>query len=557
MTLRWLRRSEGKRIVALPKLQDAEPVSALSQRTPTAGTPDFYPTQRLEKPKITTIGPVEQSLGAPFGPIAEAFLKIPLELSPCVDLPVSDELSNARKIRSPFYIDSYPEPYLDDVVRAFRVLRGMKTYLEIGVFDRGNLAYIASLLDDDAILIGVDIESDETRDNLLRSTLKLGQTYVPIVGDSRLPETVQRVRDALGARSVDAVFIDGDHTAYGVTCDYINYGPLVRDGGFIMFHDCLWEGNETYKGARHALTEVDKIDPVYLVPGFGPCHRFTPPMFRDSIWGVVGFCFPSRNSTLIQSRPIAQPKPSESAQPKPSESCFFEGQDWKAKLVFDKVQAFVMEELTRKLGTIRFVQVGSNDGAKADPIQPFVLGGRWSGLLIEPIPRIFETLRKNYTNVGSLSFANVAIAEQDGSADFYSVRDPHSALSSFNYETVMKHEHWLPNIGDLIEKIKVPTLRLDSVLKSHGIETIDVLVVDTEGFDAAVISTIDLEEYKPKLIMFEHVHLSAHGSEGLRNTLTRQSYEFIFDGYDCVAISRGLFEDHLIALLKGVVAAAR
>ena len=58
-----------------------------------------------------------------------------------------------------------------------------------------------------------------------------------IVGDSHKPETLATSKAALGETQVDLLFIDGDHTFNGVRSDFAMYGPLVRPGGIIAFHD--------------------------------------------------------------------------------------------------------------------------------------------------------------------------------------------------------------------------------------------------------------------------------------------------------------------------------
>ena len=45
--------------------------------------------------------------------------------------------------------------------------------------------------------------------------------------------------DLFEKKTIDFVFIDGDHTYEGVKSDFLNYGPLVRPGGIIGFHDIL------------------------------------------------------------------------------------------------------------------------------------------------------------------------------------------------------------------------------------------------------------------------------------------------------------------------------
>jgi FkbM family methyltransferase len=511
----------------------------------------FFPTQVITKSMVQTITSVELSLGAPFGPRAQQWTVIPDYLNMCVPEATTAELEFASSLRAKFQVPGYEDPYLADVVRAFRCISGSQVYLEVGIFDRGNLAYIANLLPDGATLIGVDIQADAERDALLRAHMKPNQTFIPIIGDSRLPETVESVRRALCGRKLDAIFIDGDHTAYGAMCDYVNYGVMVRGGGLILFHDCLWEGNETYKGCAHAINEISKIEETFIVPGYGACQRFMMPLFRDEIWGTVAVVKVSDSSDV-------GPKPTrEEVAPVPSASVFFEGQDWKAKLAFDSIQSFLMEHLTRKLETVSFIQVGANDGSHADPINPFVTSGRWRGILIEPLPSTFKRLKENYQNLEGLTFVNVAVGAEDSEAVFYSVQDPHSALSSFSRDNVAKHRHWLPNVLDLVDEISVPVKRLDTILAEHRISDFDVLVVDAEGFDDVVIASVDLDSHRPKMIMFEHVHLTGPGSADLMAQLSGAGYSLIYDGYDCIAVRNGSIDDYVVQMAMDVIRAAK
>jgi cephalosporin hydroxylase len=63
-----------------------------------------------------------------------------------------------------------------------------------------------------------------------------------LTGDSHDRVTVQRLKDQLGGRPVDALFIDGDHTYEGVRRDWEMYAPLVRAGGLTLFHDIVCDG---------------------------------------------------------------------------------------------------------------------------------------------------------------------------------------------------------------------------------------------------------------------------------------------------------------------------
>lgn len=242
---------------------------------------------------VETLNPSDRAIGAPFAPLPRSFYQVDPRLNVAQRLATPEEIASTVETRAQFRVADYGDPHVADVLRAFRMIEGKKFYLEIGIFDRGNLAYVASLLADDAVLIGLDVEADEHRDSLLRAALKPGQTYHCVIGSSRAPETVNAVREIVGANKLDAVFIDGDHTAYAAMCDYAMYEDLVADDGIFLFHDSVWEGEERYKGVCDTLDEISRVEPVYMIDENNPVRRFCRPLWRDSLWGVVGVIFAS------------------------------------------------------------------------------------------------------------------------------------------------------------------------------------------------------------------------------------------------------------------------
>ena len=75
-----------------------------------------------------------------------------------------------------------------------------------------------------------------------------------VKGNSHDETTKQQVKEIIGEKKFDLLFIDGDHSYEGVKQDYEMYRDLVRPGGFIAFHDI----NET-KNHREAGCFVSQL----------------------------------------------------------------------------------------------------------------------------------------------------------------------------------------------------------------------------------------------------------------------------------------------------------
>lgn len=227
-----------------------------------------------------------------------------------------------------------------------------------------------------------------------------------------------------------------------------------------------------------------------------------------------------------------------------------------AKFVFAVVRNYAFAELTRRLGAVRFIQVGANDGVRNDPLREFVLSGAWTGLLVEPGADQNARLRAAYADVPGATVVGVAIWSESGRRPFYIVEGA-DALSSFSLETILRHEPKYDDLRGMIRTVEVDTLTLDALADRYGVPNPEVVVVDAEGCDDVVLGSFDIEARRPKLILFEHVHLSLAASTALRDRLVAAGYACIADRHDVLAIGDGVFPPHLTAMLSDVVREAR
>jgi predicted O-methyltransferase YrrM len=124
------------------------------------------------------------------------------------------------------------------------------TIVEIGTAQGGTLYALCQLASDDAFIVSIDLPGgefgggySEAAAGRFASFVGKSQSLRCIRRDSHDEETVEMLRGALGGRTVDLLFIDGDHTYEGVKRDFELYSPLVGEGGLIAFHDIVLHPN--------------------------------------------------------------------------------------------------------------------------------------------------------------------------------------------------------------------------------------------------------------------------------------------------------------------------
>jgi predicted O-methyltransferase YrrM len=125
------------------------------------------------------------------------------------------------------------------------ILQGERlgTVVEIGTAGGGTLLGWCALARADATIVSIDLPggpfggSPEDRSPILRSFAAPGQALHLLRMDSARRRTYDEVQRLLGDRRIDLLYIDGDHSYYGVRTDLLLYAPLVREGGLVVLHD--------------------------------------------------------------------------------------------------------------------------------------------------------------------------------------------------------------------------------------------------------------------------------------------------------------------------------
>ena len=204
-----------------------------------------------------------------------------------------------------------------------------------------------------------------------------------------------------------------------------------------------------------------------------------------------------------------------------------------------------------------FIQIGCCDGVVEDIMHNLIIKNNWSGILLEPVKYLFEQLKVNYQKQLNLIVCNVAISNEDGFKDFWYLRENtdglpfwYNQVGSFFPEVILKHVGEIPNLKDYLVQEKVKCITFNTLIRQHSIKQIDIMHIDTEGFDFSIIKQIDFENFKPSIIKYEHQHLIESDQWESRNYLRSKGYFVIHNYIDSIAFTGNFVDQEIIEQIQ-------
>ncbi|MGA1194380.1 MAG: FkbM family methyltransferase [Kiritimatiellia bacterium] len=182
------------------------------------------------------------------------------------------------------------------------------------------------------------------------------------------------------------------------------------------------------------------------------------------------------------------------------------------------------------------VQVGASDGVTGDPLNHLIKRHHLRGLLIEPLPGPFELLRRNYEGCEGLAFVNAAISGSDGEIELYVSDGAENAIH------ISQKASLLPQMPSRHFKrrplmcLRVPSVTVSTLIETHKVGRIDLLQIDTEGYDFEIIQQFFNAGHKPRIIHFESLHLNRKDMTECRSLLSREGYQYVETTVNTLAV---------------------
>jgi FkbM family methyltransferase len=171
-----------------------------------------------------------------------------------------------------------------------------------------------------------------------------------------------------------------------------------------------------------------------------------------------------------------------------------------------KGEDLIIEKLLKNKKKGFYIDVGANNPFDCSNTARFYKKG-WHGINIEPIPKNikeFEIKRPKDINL------NIGIGTKEGSFDFYEFKE--DMLSTFSKEEA---DEEIKKGKKLVKKHTIKIQKLSKVLDKYTKnKEIDLLSIDTEGFDFDVLKSNDWSKFKPKIICIESIDRDGTNNTG-------------------------------------------
>jgi FkbM family methyltransferase len=144
-----------------------------------------------------------------------------------------------------------------------------------------------------------------------------------------------------------------------------------------------------------------------------------------------------------------------------------------------------------------FIDIGAHDGIRFSNTYFFESELEWTGICIEPHPKVFPKLKENRKCI----IEGCAISDVEGEFDFIAADGYPEMNSGFNRKEIIEKQ--IKEQFGSYEIAKVPTFRLDTILTKHNISKADICSIDVETHEIHVVKSLDWSKYDIEWVCIE------------------------------------------------------
>lgn len=186
------------------------------------------------------------------------------------------------------------------------------------------------------------------------------------------------------------------------------------------------------------------------------------------------------------------------------------------------------------------VEIGAMDGVRFDTLHRSLVTRHWRAVLVEPTRGMFDQLVANFAPFPNVRCVRAAITDHTGPFSINRV-DPAAVASGAVEDWVLgisalSMKGTLKFYQDYAQTEEVEGVTLADLLSRENVDRIDVLQIDTEGYDFIIFDQIDFDRYPIKLLQIELINLDPIDRLKIFERLRSRGYRYYYDGNDLTAL---------------------
>ena len=188
------------------------------------------------------------------------------------------------------------------------------------------------------------------------------------------------------------------------------------------------------------------------------------------------------------------------------------------------------------------LQIGANDGISHGDeylFKKISSNKNWHCVLIEPVEENMLRLKNNYSNFlrDNIFFEQIAIGETDSEEIMYSNLESDDALfgALSTFQGGLVDELWSNVNFTLVKVLMKPFLYIKD---KYEIDHIDILQIDTEGYDYKILKQIFSNHIFPSIIKAEMPSYSQALCNQLIELVTHNGYGILSAGEEDIILIR-------------------
>lgn len=184
-----------------------------------------------------------------------------------------------------------------------------------------------------------------------------------------------------------------------------------------------------------------------------------------------------------------------------------------------------------------FVTIGANDGCTGDPLYEHIIKYNWHGICVEPNPIPFRYLQQTYAGNPNIILEQAAISDTTGEATLYYPASTDTDSYMGGCPNWMQSQLSSLSSGQgKYNTVTVNTMTPRELLQKYNVQKVDVLLIDTEGWDFTILKAFPFDLFMPKWVQVEIRHVP--NQEEVNPYLQQLGYKTNMDssGMDLIGI---------------------